>query len=165
MTDVLPEVDLDAIVNLADFEPIARERMAGPAYGYVAGGAWDEITLRESVEAWRRFRFVPRVLVDVSDIDVSRIVPRPARLAADRDHADGLPGLAHPEAEAAMRRAAAARGIPFCLSTSSLARRSKPSPRQRRTPSAGSSCTSSAAWTTAAGSSSGPRPPATGRSS
>ena len=29
------------------------ERMDGPAFDYVAGGAWDEITLAESVEAWR----------------------------------------------------------------------------------------------------------------
>ena len=70
MTDALPAVDLDAIVNLAEFEPIARQRMTGPAYDYVAGGAGDEVTLHESVEAWRRFRFVPRVLRDVRTVDV-----------------------------------------------------------------------------------------------
>lgn len=44
--------------------------MAGPAFDYVAGGAWDEITLRGSVEAWGRHRFVPRVLRDVSETDI-----------------------------------------------------------------------------------------------
>src|SRR5215510_4421264 len=62
---------LAGVVNLADFEPLAVARMSAPAYGYVAGGAWDEISLRESVEAWRKFRFVPRVLRDVSNVDVS----------------------------------------------------------------------------------------------
>ena len=51
--------------------------MTGPAFDYVAGGAWDEITLAESVEAWRRYRFVPRVLRDVRTIDVCGSVPRP----------------------------------------------------------------------------------------
>ena len=60
MTDLLPDLDLDSVVNLAGFEPLARERMLGPAYDYVAGGAWDEITLEENVEAWRRHRFQRR---------------------------------------------------------------------------------------------------------
>ncbi|HEX2627225.1 MAG TPA: alpha-hydroxy-acid oxidizing protein, partial [Candidatus Limnocylindrales bacterium] len=63
--------DLSQVLNLAEFEALAVERMSAAAYGYVAGGAWDEITLREIVEAWQRFRFVPRVLLDVSTVDVS----------------------------------------------------------------------------------------------
>jgi len=119
MTDVLPAIDLDSVVNLADFEPLARERMRGPAYDYVAGGAWDEITLGESVEAWQRYRFVPRVLSDVRSIDLSgsflgRRFPLPIAVAPMAAQA-----MAHPGAEAEMLAGAAARGIPFCLSTSS----------------------------------------------
>jgi len=119
MTDLLPAVDLDAIVKLADFERFARERMVGPAYDYVAGGAWDEVTLRESVEAWQAFRFVPRVLTDLRSIDVS---------GSFLGRRSGLPvaiapmaaqTMAHPNAEAEMLAGAAGRGIPFCLSTSS----------------------------------------------
>lgn len=112
-------VDLASILNLSEFEPFARERMAGPAFDYVAGGAWDEITLRESVEAWARYRFVPRVLRDVHDIDLSgSFLGRPSALpvaiapmAAQR--------LAHPNGEAEMLAGAAAAGIPYCLSTTS----------------------------------------------
>lgn len=119
MTDLLPAVDLDAIVKLTDFEPYARQRMLGPAYDYVAGGAWDEITLRESVEAWQAHRFVPRVLTDLRAIDISgtflgRQVPLPIAIAPMAAQA-----MAHPGAEAEMVAGAAARGIPFCLSTSS----------------------------------------------
>jgi 4-hydroxymandelate oxidase len=119
MTLALPAVDLSSVVNLADFEPLAIEHMSPAAYGYVAGGAWDEISLRESVEAWTRFRFVPRVLRDVSTVDVS------GRFLGRRS---GLPvavaptaaqGLAHPNAEAEMLAGAAAAGIPHCLSTTS----------------------------------------------
>ena len=119
MTDLLPAVDLDAIVKLTDFEPHARQRMLGPAYDYVAGGAWDEITLRESVEAWQAYRFVPRVLTDLRSIDVSgaflgRRSTLPVGIAPMAAQA-----MAHPNAEAEMLSGAAAGGIPFCLSTSS----------------------------------------------
>lgn len=119
MTDLLPAVDLDAIVTLADFEPFARERMLGPAYDYVAGGAWDEITLRESVEAWQAHRFVPRVLTDLRSLDISgtflrRRFPLPFAIAPMASQT-----MAHPGAEAEMLAGAAARGVPFILSTSS----------------------------------------------
>jgi 4-hydroxymandelate oxidase len=119
MTDGQPEVDLTTVLNLADFEPLARERMTAPAYGYVAGGAWDEISLRESVEAWQRFRFVPRVLRDVMNVDVSgmflgRRAALPIAVAPT-----AAQSLAHPNAEAEMLAGAAAAGIPHCLSTTS----------------------------------------------
>lgn len=118
MTDVLPAIDLAGVVNLADFEALARERMRGPAFDYAAGGAWDEITLRESVEAWQRFRFVPRVLRDVRSLDPSgaflgRRFPLPIAIAPMAAQA-----MAHPGAEAEMLAGATARNMPFCLSTS-----------------------------------------------
>jgi 4-hydroxymandelate oxidase len=114
-----PTVDLASLVNLADFEPLARERMLAPAFDYVAGGSWDEITLAESVEAWRKHRFVPRVLTDVRELDLrgtflGRTSSLPIAIAPMASQA-----LAHPEGEAPMIAAAAASGIPFCLSTSS----------------------------------------------
>jgi 4-hydroxymandelate oxidase len=115
------EVDprLDGVVALADFEPIARDRMDPAAFDYVAGGAWAEITLRENVAAWSRRRFRPRVLVDVSTITtdttiLGRPVTLPLAIAPMAAH-----GLAHPDAEAATARAAMAAGVPFCLSTMS----------------------------------------------
>jgi 4-hydroxymandelate oxidase len=109
---------LARIVSATEFEPIARELMLGPAYDYVAGGAWDEITLAENVAAWRRFRFVPRVLTDVRGIDLhGTFLGRPTALPIAITPMAAM-GLAHPDAEAAMARAAAGAGIPLCLSTS-----------------------------------------------
>lgn len=110
---------IDQVVRLADFEALARANMADPAYGYVAGGAWDEITLSESVEAWRRFRFVPRVLRDVRHVDVSgrflgRRSPLPIAVAPM-----AAMGLAHPGAEPEMLAGAAAAGVPYIMSTTS----------------------------------------------
>ena len=119
MTVQEPAVDLSKVVNLSDFEPLAVGRMTPAAYGYVAGGAWDEISLRESVEAWRKFRFVPRVLRDVSTVDVSgRFLGRKAALPI-AIAPTAAQGLAHPNAEAEMVSGAAAAAIPHTLSTTS----------------------------------------------
>lgn len=119
MTDARPPANLGSIVNLLDFEPFARERMAGPAFDYVAGGAWDEITLDENAQAWWQYRFVPRVLRDVRTIDVSgSFLGRPSSLPIAIAPM-AAQAMAHPGAEAEMLRGAAAAGIPFCLSTSS----------------------------------------------
>jgi 4-hydroxymandelate oxidase len=119
MADVAATIDLDVVVNLADFEPLGRARMAGPAYDYVAGGSWDEITLVEADEAWRKRRFVPRVLRDRGTIDVGgsflrRRASLPVAIAPM-----AVQAMAHPGAEAEMTAGAAAVGIPMCLSTSS----------------------------------------------
>ena len=119
MTDLLAPADLQRIVNLEEFEPFAIERMTGPAYDYVAGGAWDEVTLRESVEAWRRYRFVPRVLRNVSTIDLAgSFLGRPSALPIAVAPM-AVQVLAHPGGEAELFAGAAAQGVPYCLSTSS----------------------------------------------
>ena len=114
-------VDLSAIVSLADFESRARAIMEPQAFDYVAGGAWDEQSVGEAVEAWRRRRLRPRVLVDVSRVDPSTTMAGhpatlPVAIAPMAAH-----GLAHPEAEIATARAAASAGVPFTLSTMSTA--------------------------------------------
>src|SRR5215211_7353444 len=119
MTDLGAAADLARVANLAGFEALAGDRMSASAFGYVAGGAWDEISLRESVEAWTRYRFVPRVLRELRAADVSgsflgRRSALPVAVAPT-----AVQGLAHPNAEAEMLAGAAAAGIPFCLSTTS----------------------------------------------
>ena len=112
-----PDPRVDSVVTLSEFEAIARERMHPGAYEFVAGGAWAEESLADNVASWRRFRLLPRVLVDDA-----LAVPRTTILG----HESAMPvaitpmaamGLAHPEAEVAVARAAAAAGIPLILST------------------------------------------------
>lgn len=117
--DLAPDPRALAAVSLADFEDIARERMHPGAFDYVAGGAWDEISLAESEASWRRYRFRPRVLVDVAQVDpgttfLGRAAAFPMATAPMAVH-----GLAHPDGEVATARAAAAAGVPFTLSTMS----------------------------------------------
>jgi 4-hydroxymandelate oxidase len=119
--DPTSAIDLDRIVALREFEPFARERMTPSAFDYVAGGAWDEWSLAENEAAWRRYRLRPRVLVDVGDVATGTTLlgapaAMPVAIAPMAVH-----GLAHPEAECATARAAAAAGIPVTVSTMSSA--------------------------------------------
>lgn len=113
------DTDLADIVNLSEFEALARAAMDPAAFDYVAGGSWDEITLAENEAAWRRRRFRPRVLIDVSEVTpasslLGTPVAMPVATAPMAVH-----GRAHPEAEVATARAAASAGVPFTLSTMS----------------------------------------------
>ena len=103
--------------TLVELERLAAERLEPGPYGYFAGGAADELTLEANVQAWRRISIRPRVLVDVSDRDLSTTLlgvrrPHPLIVAPMAFHR-----LVHPEAEPETARGAAAARTPFCLST------------------------------------------------
>ena len=96
---------------------MAEERLDPAAFGYFAGGAGDEVTLRENVEAFGRLTLRPRVLTDVSGVSTAATV-----LGHDVSMPIGVAPvafqrLAHPEGEVATARAAARAGTIFSLST------------------------------------------------
>jgi 4-hydroxymandelate oxidase len=109
---------LAGIVSLHEFEAPGRERMAGPALDYVAGGSWDEITLAENDAAWRELRFVPRVLTDIRSVDVSGSFLGGTSALPVAIAPMAVMAMAHPDGEGAVARAAAATGIPYVVSTS-----------------------------------------------
>jgi len=105
------------VINVADFEEAARENLDPGAYGYFAGGAGDEHTLRVNVAAFARWELRPRVLVDVSEVSTTTTVlgtelSMPLLVAPT-----AFQRLADPEGELATARAAAAAGTAMCLST------------------------------------------------
>ncbi len=105
-------------LNLREFEALARDRMPAGAFAYYAGGAGDEHTLRDNEAAFARRRLRPRVLVDVSHIDLATTllgehVAMPVGVAPTAQHR-----LAHQDGEAATARAAAAATVMFCASAS-----------------------------------------------
>ena len=100
-----------------DYEKLAEQRLDAGAFAYYAGGAGDEVTLRDNVDAYRRWQLRPRVLVDVAE---------PSTATTVLGHEISLPLLvapvafqrvAHPDGEVGAARAAAAAGTIFCLST------------------------------------------------
>ncbi|MDJ0654776.1 MAG: alpha-hydroxy acid oxidase [Xanthomonadales bacterium] len=54
----------------ADFRQLARQRLPGPVFHYIDGGADDETTLRRNTEAFDDFDLVPNVLAGVEDVDL-----------------------------------------------------------------------------------------------
>lgn len=117
------------------WEQRAREVLDAGAFGYIAGGAGAEWTMRANREAFYRWRLRPRMLRDVSERDLS-VEVLGARSAGPFMLAPvGVLSIAHPEAELAVARAAAATGVPVILSTVSsftleeVARESGDAPR------------------------------------
>jgi 4-hydroxymandelate oxidase len=104
-------------INIADYERLAAEALDPGAHGYFAGGAGDERTLRENVEAFRRWQLRPRVLVDVSGVTTSTTVLGEPVAMPILVAPVAFQRLAHPDGEAAMARAAASAGTVMCLST------------------------------------------------
>jgi lactate 2-monooxygenase len=97
-------------------ERAARARMSPEAFAYVAGSAGRERTADANVEAFGRWRIVPRMLRDVSSRDLSvELFGRryPAPIVAGPI---GVLELAHPDADIGIARAAAALGIPYVAS-------------------------------------------------
>ena len=103
--------------NLAEWEPLARQRLTDSAYHYIAGGSAYEKTLARNESDFDEIRLKPRVLRDVSRLDTrTRLLgwdlPAPILLAPT-----SYQKLAHPEGEAETARAAGRIGTPFAVST------------------------------------------------
>jgi L-lactate dehydrogenase (cytochrome) len=104
-------------VSVADLRRIARRRLPRGVFDYIDGGAEDEIALAANSAAYRRVRFRPRVLRDMSELDTTatllgRPLTFPLVLAPT-----GFTRIADPAGELAVARAAARAGIPYTLST------------------------------------------------
>jgi len=108
---------IEGLINIADFERLAEEKLDAGVAGYFFGGAGDELTLRENVGAWGHWRLRPRMLAGLSEWGtraevLGDEVSMPVLVAPV-----AYQGLVDPEGEAAMARAAAAAGTVMCLST------------------------------------------------
>src|SRR5262245_38739394 len=59
------------VINLHEFEALAKRKISSQAYNYVAAGAGDEITLQANREAFDRYWIRRKVMNDVSKVDTS----------------------------------------------------------------------------------------------
>jgi len=116
------EGGLGRVLALEDFEPLARARLPRPIFGYVSGAAETNAALDASRDAFAKWRFVTRVLRDVSarrqTIDLfGTTYTSPFGIAPM-----GLAALSAFDGDRVTARAAARAGIPYVLSGSSLTR-------------------------------------------
>ncbi|KAG9312199.1 FMN-dependent dehydrogenase-domain-containing protein [Chiua virens] len=102
---------LSEILNLHDFEAIARMVMPDKAWAYYSSAADDEITNRENHAAFHRVWFRPRVLRDVTNVDWSTMILGHKTSMPVYITATALGKLGHPDGELNLTRAAAKHGV------------------------------------------------------
>ncbi|XYA02776.1 hypothetical protein QA089_005363 [Meyerozyma guilliermondii] len=103
--------DLGQIYNLNDFEFVARHTMEKVAWAYYSSGSDDEITLRENHLSYHRIYFKPRIMVDVTNIDLSTTMLGCKTSVPFYITATALGKLGHPEGEVVLTKAAAKEGV------------------------------------------------------
>ncbi|KAF4320816.1 hypothetical protein BBO99_00002903 [Phytophthora kernoviae] len=118
MTKLVPGTD-GRPLNVLEFEQYAKEYLPKGIYDYYASGADDMTTLKENREAFKRLVLHPRVLRDVSKMDITTTllgqrISSPVCVAPTSTHC-----MAHPDGEIASSSAAAKANTCFVLSTMS----------------------------------------------
>jgi isopentenyl diphosphate isomerase/L-lactate dehydrogenase-like FMN-dependent dehydrogenase len=107
----------DGWVNVFDVQREAERKLDPGPRGYFSGGAGDEITLAENLEAWRGWRFRPRQLTGVESASTSTELLGAPVVAPILVAPVAYQRVLDPEGEVATARAAAAAGTVMCLST------------------------------------------------
>ncbi|CAO2823398.1 unnamed protein product [Amaranthus hypochondriacus] len=105
------------ITNVSEYEKLAKERLPKMVYDYYSSGAEDQWTLQENRNCFSRILFRPRILIDVSQIDMTTTVlgfniSMPIMIAPT-----AMQKMAHPEGELATARAASSAGTIMTLSS------------------------------------------------
>jgi len=106
-------------INLFEYETLASQSLSPMARDYYASGAWDETTLRDNRAAYERYKLRPRVLVDVSQRDLSAEVMGQQLSLPILVAPMAFQCFATPEGEVATAKAVAALGTAMVLSTMS----------------------------------------------
>ncbi|MFP2905681.1 alpha-hydroxy acid oxidase [Pyxidicoccus sp. 3LFB2] len=108
------------VANIEDLRRRARARLPRFLFEFVEGGADDEVTVRANRDAFGRYAFRARSLVDVSTRDLSTtLLGQRLELPVILGPV-GLAGLLAPSGEIHAARAAVRKGALFALSTMSV---------------------------------------------
>ena len=108
------------ILSIDDLRKLAKKRIPRAIFDYAAGGSYEERTLRRNAADLDAMTFRQRVMVDVSNVSLATTlvgtkVSMPLAIGPT-----GLAGLFCADGEILAARAAAACGIPYCMSTMSI---------------------------------------------
>ena len=112
---------MNSIANVDDLRREARKRLPRMFFDFVDGGSWDEQTCRANRSDFATLRFRQRVGINIDQRRLhthlaGQAVSMPVALAPT-----GLAGLLWPDGEIAAARVARDAGVPFTLSTMSMA--------------------------------------------
>jgi L-lactate dehydrogenase (cytochrome) len=111
---------LSTMTCIEDLRQVARRKVPRAFFAYAEAGSYSQATLRSNREDLDRIKLRQRILVDVSQRDLTTtIIGEPARLPIALAPI-GLCGMQRGDGEILACRAAHAAGIPFTLSTMSI---------------------------------------------
>ncbi|TIC03141.1 hypothetical protein E3Q16_03226 [Wallemia mellicola] len=102
---------LGAMVSLEDFEKLATDILPNTAYAYYSSAGDDEDTLRENINAWKKYWFRPRVLNDITKIDLSTTIMGIKSALPIFISPAAMARLGHPLGEINLTKGAAQTGI------------------------------------------------------
>ncbi|XP_073409969.1 2-Hydroxyacid oxidase 1 isoform X2 [Dendrobates tinctorius] len=104
-------------ITLDDFEQYAKRFMKKSVYDYYRSGAENQQTLADNVAAFSRWRLYPRVLRDVSGVDLSTSILGQKVSMPICVGATAMQRMAHPDGETATVRACRSAGTGMMLSS------------------------------------------------
>jgi 4-hydroxymandelate oxidase len=110
-------VSADKVLNVADFEGLARAKLPPAHFGYIATGADDDRTVSLNHEAYSHIEIRSRRFFDVSKLDTRCSVLGSVWKQPIYFSAVSSMRAFHPEAEVAVARAAASRDFQMMVST------------------------------------------------
>ena len=107
--------------NIADLRLAARRRLPKGLFEYVDRGTEEEVTLRGNRQAFDAIRLLPQPLVDISRRSTQVSLFGHTYRSPICIGPTGLAGMLWFQGESQLAQAAAAAGVPFALSTASIA--------------------------------------------
>jgi len=103
--------------SIADLRKLAIKKLPSVMFDYIEGSAEDELTAKWNIEAYQKYEFVPRILRDVSKIDLSTTVQGIDIDLPIISAPTGMSRMFHHEGERAVARATKNAGSIYTLST------------------------------------------------
>lgn len=109
---------LSEMVNVDDFEAVAKKYLSPSGWAYYSSAADDEYSKQENQRIFRKLKLRPRVLRNVEAVDtVTTILGYPSSLPIYVSPG-GLAKYAHPQAECVLAAGAGREGLIQCVPTS-----------------------------------------------
>jgi (S)-2-hydroxy-acid oxidase len=112
-----PIISADQVLNVADFEALARAALPPAHFGYIATGADDDRTVTRNHEAFAHYEIRAHRFNDLTHMDTTLRVFGASWASPIYLSAVSAMRAFHPEGELAVARAASTRAMQFMLST------------------------------------------------
>ncbi|KAI1772933.1 FMN-dependent dehydrogenase-domain-containing protein [Hypoxylon cercidicola] len=109
---------LESLINARDFEAAAEVSFTPKAWAFVSSAATDCLTKERNASMYREIVLRPRVLRNVSSVDISTTVLGHKITAPIFCAPTSMGKIFHPEGECELGRGCQRLGIPQCVSTS-----------------------------------------------